>query len=153
MSDLIYNRFWEKVDKGESCWQWTAGDNGEGYGRFRHDNQKVGAHRFSWEFHFGDIPDSMLVCHKCDNPGCVNPDHLFLGTNQDNMNDMVKKGRNKIRVGAANNKTKLNVEKVKTIRFLYSKGNHTQRELAKMFGVGQPCIKDIVNRITWKHVK
>jgi len=93
-------RFWAKVAKTEDgCWNWTASKRHKGYGAFcyyRDDGTLVQgrAHRYSWEIHNGDIPDGMFVLHSCDNPACVNPDHLFLGTNQDNVDDMMRKGRN-----------------------------------------------------------
>jgi hypothetical protein len=138
--------------KEDDCWEWQAGDNGQGYGRFRVDGKKTGAHRFVWELYYGPPPSDLMVCHKCDNPGCVNPDHLFLGTNQDNMLDMVAKGRNRPRLGEANNKAKLTKNKVLQIRSMYASGNYSQRDLAAVFDVGQPCIKDVVNYITWKHI-
>ena len=92
-------RFWAKVAKTEDgCWNWIASKRHKGYGAFcyhREDGTLVQgrAHRYSWEIHNGDIPDGMFVLHSCDNPACVNPDHLFLGTNQDNVDDMMRKGR------------------------------------------------------------
>lgn len=89
-------RFWAKVDRTDDCWTWTAATTGSGYGRFGHQNARggwVAAHRFAYELANGPIPDGMFVCHKCDNPPCVNPSHLFLGTHQDNMRDMDAKGR------------------------------------------------------------
>lgn len=91
-------RFWEKVVKTEGgCWNWTASTRHKGYGAFVYEKNGVvvqgRAHRYSWELHCGDIPDGMFVLHRCDNPACVNPEHLFLGTNQDNVNDMMRKGR------------------------------------------------------------
>lgn len=84
-------RFWEKVAKGDGCWEWQGARHAKGYGQFLTDTQSK-AHRFSWELHFGPIPDGMQVCHHCDNPPCVRPDHLFLGTNQDNVDDAYAKG-------------------------------------------------------------
>lgn len=148
-------RFWEKVNviDAESCWEWEGSGNGEGYGRLRVSGKGVVAHRFSWEIHFGKIDDGLFVCHHCDNPACVNPNHLFLGTNQDNMIDMVKKGRNSPRRGVKNNKAKLTPDKVRKIRSLYREGELSQYAIAKMFGVGQPCIKDVVNHNTWRHIR
>lgn len=151
----VADRFWDKVKKGSEseCWLWIAGDNGEGYGRFRHGRKKVAAHRFSWELVHGPINDESFVLHKCDNPACVNPAHLFLGTNQDNMIDMVLKGRNKPRLGKRNNKAKLTEDAVREIRRIYASGSVSQYQLAEKYGVGQPCIKDVVNFITWRHVR
>jgi hypothetical protein len=90
-------RFWQHVDKSDTCWNWTASTKPFGYGRFvtrNHYKQKEElAHRVSWELHYGPIPQGMFVCHKCDNPPCVNPEHLFLGTGDDNMKDRNSKQR------------------------------------------------------------
>ena len=91
----VEERFWAKVVKSDGCWEWTAKHDKNGYGRFSPNGQysQVPAHRFSWELHNGPVPEGMLVCHRCDNPECTNPNHLFLGTPQDNMDDKVRKGR------------------------------------------------------------
>lgn len=89
-------RFFAKVEKTEYCWLWTAGCNGKkGYGMFRPNgpDARVLAHRFSYQIAYGPIPPGAQVCHRCDTPRCVNPLHLFLGTNADNINDSVQKGR------------------------------------------------------------
>ena len=86
-------RFWDKVDKTGECWIWTAYTKTDGYGQFKFDGKMRGAHRMAWLLTNGEIPDGMLVCHTCDNPSCVNPNHLFLGTNQDNADDKMNKGR------------------------------------------------------------
>lgn len=86
-------RFWNKVDKSGDCWLWTASKTHQGYGYFRFDGKMCKAHRMAWLLVNGEIPNEMLVCHSCDNPSCVNPEHLWLGTNQENMDDMNKKGR------------------------------------------------------------
>ena len=91
---LIYmDRFWDKVDKTGECWIWTASKNKKGYGRFGFGSRAQLAHRVSWLLSNGEIPDGMLACHTCDNPPCVNPSHLWLGTQKDNVVDMSSKGR------------------------------------------------------------
>lgn len=86
-------RFWAKVQKGQDCWLWSGSTNGR-YGRIVVDGKNTPAHRVSWTLHNGPVPDDRSVCHHCDNPLCVRPDHLFLGTQSDNMRDCAAKGRN-----------------------------------------------------------
>ena len=86
-------RFWAKVDKTETCWMWTAGTNRFGYGKFSARGKTVGAHRYAYILFNGSIPSGLLVCHKCDVPGCVNPEHLRLDNSSGNTRDMVSKGR------------------------------------------------------------
>lgn len=99
-----HERFWLKVDRSDTngCWEWTGTKRGYGYGAFAYQGVTVVASRFSYELHYGPIPDGMLVLHRCDNPACVNPSHLFLGTNKDNTRDMIDKGRQ----GFGGNRTK-----------------------------------------------
>lgn len=85
----IADRFWAKVEKTEGCWEWTGSKSRKGYGQFNEGR----AHRVSWEMHNGPIPEGMFVCHHCDNPPCVRPDHLFIGDNAANMRDAFAKGR------------------------------------------------------------
>jgi len=97
----VEKRFWGKVQKTDSCWIWTGGTNGHGYGSLVIDhtgNHRIYAHRLSWIIHYGEILNGLQVLHKCDNPLCVNPEHLFLGTQKDNMDDMMAKGRKAKRI-------------------------------------------------------
>lgn len=93
MPRTIEDRFWAKVDRGGECWRWTADCDSSGYGSLKTGHTKVSAHRLSWQLHHGQIPPGQSVLHRCDNPRCVRPDHLFLGTQADNIADMVAKGR------------------------------------------------------------
>lgn len=95
MNETMIQNFWKKVIKSDGCWKWTAAKNESGYGMFGIGKKKLDrAHRISWKLLRGDIPKGLFVLHKCDNPECSNPEHLFLGTNLDNVRDMISKGRN-----------------------------------------------------------
>ena len=91
ISERLKNR--HVIDSDTDCWNWSGNTSGNGYGRIRHKGRYICAHRASYIVRIGEIPDGLLVLHKCDNRGCVNPDHLFLGTHKDNMQDMLSKGR------------------------------------------------------------
>lgn len=90
----LAHRFWEKVVKTESCWLWMGAKNRCGYGQLTYQKKHITAHRASLMIHGVEIPAGMMVCHSCDNPPCVNPQHLWIGTNSDNQKDSVRKGRN-----------------------------------------------------------
>ena len=110
------------------------------------------AHRVSWELrHKKPIPDDLCVLHKCDNRKCVNPKHLFLGTNADNSADMVRKGRSPVQIGERNSNCKLKEADVVLIRQL-ANGQKTQRAIAKQFSVSEMTISEIVTRKRWTHV-
>lgn len=100
-----YHWFDSRVERTETCWIWTGGRNDKNYGVTGYQNRKIGAHRWSYMLHKGPIPDGMYVCHTCDNPPCVNPEHLFLGTHVDNMADAAQKGRFTRRKGPHPDKT------------------------------------------------
>jgi hypothetical protein len=107
-------------------------------------------HRLIYEVTYGPIPKGMLVCHTCDNPACCNPNHLFLGTQEDNMKDKIKKGRQVM--GESNGLSKLTRYQVSEIRLKYQTGDFLQQELADNYNVCNQNISSIIKRITWKHI-
>lgn len=146
--DSTEHRFWVKVNIGNvaECWEWRASCSRDGYGQLQVGGRKgrrVSAHRLSWELHNGKIPDGLHVCHKCDNKLCVNPAHLFLGTNADNMLDWKKKGLSP--KGEKNPMSKLTEDVVREIRRL-SESGWTQRDLIEKFGVSQSSVSNIIHR-------
>jgi hypothetical protein len=148
--------FWRKVKKGciNDCWEWQGVKNILGYGFIVYRKEKkikIQAHRASWIIHKGVIKNGLLVCHHCDNPSCVNPSHLFLGTTQDNMTDKVRKGRASSLHGEKNPSHKLSIFEVVQIRNKYS-NNYEQKQLAIDYGVTLATICNIVNNKTWRRV-
>lgn len=156
-------RFMEKVLKEpgpDGCWLWQGFIFPRGYGSFRYRrNGSNRAHRFAYEHFVGPIPKGLFVLHRCDVRHCVNPDHLFLGTQKDNIADMLAKGRGPERVrqgftlyqGADHPSAKLNDDAVREIRRLLSEGQ-TIAGLARKYGVSTPVIRSIMLNLTWKHV-
>jgi DNA-binding XRE family transcriptional regulator len=156
----VAERFWEKVVKTSSCWLWTAGTfSSGGYGAFQlgRGEGTVRAHRFAWELLRGPIPEGMEVCHNCpggDNPLCVNPDHMFLGTQTENIKDMWAKGRANLTdrsLGEDHGLAKLNPEKVREIRILLGSGR-SRRSIAQQFEVDPKTISNIERGRIWTHV-
>ncbi len=151
--DKIKARFWSAVEKTSHCWKWN-GSKSLGYGQIYSMPRctPFKAHRISWIIHNGPIPDGMHVLHKCDNPECSRPDHLFLGTHKDNMTDAVKKGRMKVEgkahYGADNKSSKLDMEKVRMIR--QSIGSKSLTEIARVFKVHRTTISNIRDGKIWK---
>lgn len=145
--------FWSKVAvtaNSDKCWEWQASISRKGYGRTSLYRRMRPAHRHAWELTYGTIPSDLCVLHKCDNRKCCNPRHLFLGTYQDNMDDMVAKGRD--RHGEMNHNHILTRLQVVEIRERYQLGNISQREIAIEYGVGETTIFDIVSHKRWKSV-
>jgi len=143
-------RFNTKHHPAGDCWQWTDSLTAKGYGRFSYNGKAERAHRVSWLLHRGPIPDGMLVCHRCDNPGCVNPDHLFLGSAAESTADMDAKGR-RVTVphpGEQHGYAKLSEQDVRAIRA----SNERQRDIAKRFGITQANVSLIRRRKSWAHV-
>lgn len=152
----VEQRFWSRVWKPtkDGCWIWKGTIMGLGYGSLhinRGDAHRIEmrAHRLSWKIHYGEVPDDLLVLHKCDVRNCVNPRHLFLGTYQDNQSDMVEKGRSAHGEGHSN--VKLTEDEVLEIRYLAKTDQCTQKMLAKMFNIGQRMISHIINYDHWNY--
>lgn len=173
----LADRFWEKVDRSggsESCWLWLANTNGgtiseSAYGRFKVDGRNRLAHRVAWELIHGSIPNGLWVLHRCDNPKCVNPGHLFLGTRSDNMRDAGRKGRlahqtdkywvtgdrnparrhpERLRRGAACHQARLSEANVREIR----RSGESYRALGRRFGVNDKTIRAAAIGLTWRHI-
>lgn len=151
-------RFWAKVDKRgpDECWEWKASKFYNGYGHFyfirANGKSDQLSHHYAWELHFGEIPRGYHVLHRCDNPGCVNPKHLFLGTHQDNMKDMDKKGRRKNIRGISCPWSKLKETDILEIRNIYATQPIAMKEIAKRYNVTEPTIHSIIHGKTWVHV-
>ncbi len=150
---LLHEIFLENVfpEPNTGCWLWAGGRAKNGYGSFQLGGLNT-AHRYSYFFYKGDFDQSLHILHKCDNPGCVNPDHLFSGTHQDNMDDKNRKGRHKTLHGSDNGNSKLTAEKVIEIRKLHDPKSYPTRKLASMYGVNQRLIFNIIHRTTWRHI-
>lgn len=142
--------FDDKVTKTDSCWFWTGTKDPDGYGMIHYGkNKQLKAHRASWLIHRGDFDLTLIVCHSCDNPSCVNPDHLFLGTVQTNTLDKVKKNRQT--KGSTNFGSKLTEESVLKIKELLSLGV-TGSRIAKDYKISTSVISSIKQNKSWKHV-
>ncbi len=157
-------RFWCKVRKTAKCWFWTASCDDSGYGQFRFRGTMVGAHRVAWILTFGEIVDVLGVLHKCDNPCCVRPSHLFLGNQRKNVLDMLSKGRQASGVlngrytqpestprGEDHCRAKLLETDIRRIRRMHRRGCK-QAHIAGRFGVSQPLISKILSKQSWRHI-
>jgi hypothetical protein len=146
-------RFWARAipEPNSGCWLWTGRVDGKGYGMFMIDSSNRRAHRLALSFSGVDVPHDRIVCHRCDNPPCVNPEHLYVGTDRDNVNDREsrKRGGGPKRRGEGNGRAKLTQAQVEEIRALFETGLHTKVALGKRFGVSDAQIGYIVRRLQW----
>ncbi len=150
-------RFWSKVDRSgkNECWNWKAHLNNKGYGVLGVGRELMLAHRISWTIENGEIPAGMEILHRCDNPCCVNPNHLISGTHHENILDMLRKGRYKksfIFRGESHTEAKLRNEDIPEIRRLFDQGIPT-RTIAKKYNVDSKTIWSVGKRISWTHIK
>lgn len=173
--NTTHQRFWQRVVKSDHCWLWTGSRQPAGYGLLSRDGKYVLTHRFSYELHYGPIPDGLWCLHHCDTPACVRPDHLFLGTHRENMLDSGAKGRNGAQRdplgfsqrlqaslhlhperrarGERINTAKLTAAQVREIRQTHARGNISYAALARAFGITPQNTRDIVLRHTWRHLE
>lgn len=148
------DRFWAKVDTAGDCWEWRAHRKIAGYGQFTvRKGYFVSAHTVSYALANGPIPAGMVICHRCDNPPCVRPTHLFVGSAADNANDMVAKGRQGLRLrGEEHLSARLTEEKVRQIRAIPGYQG-VLKDLAAEHGVSVKTISNIRKRKTWRHIQ
>lgn len=146
----LEERFWAKVDNrnGEGCWTWNGDSYPKGYGRLKIDGKGKRAHRISYELFCGPIPDGLHVLHKCDNPACVRPDHLWVGTNKDNIRDKVKKGRQAHNRGVNHGRAKLTPKQVMKIR----QDRRTCAAIAADYQISETHAWQIKARKCWAHL-
>lgn len=161
--------FWSHVQKSDGCWEWVGARNPNGYGNHHAQGRTRKAHRVSWEMEYGPIPEGMLVLHRCDNPPCVRPDHLFLGTQRDNLRDAIAKGRwnspKRVRSyavtaqklsarsgpsGESNPNARLTAAEVASIRTRYASGLESQSRIAADYGITQVNVSHIVRGLSWR---
>lgn len=172
----LEERFWSKVNRTDTCWLWTACVDKDGYGMIRVDRKNKRAHRLAYELTIGPIPDGMVVCHRCDTPTCVRPGHLFLGTDRDNMDDCISKGRTKL-MGASgdanglrkhpdrnphhinpelsrgenNGNAKITQQQADEIRNRYASGGVTQKEIGTEYNISPSQVRNIVHGKSWNY--
>jgi len=153
LAELLWRRVEKPNKNGCMIWQGKPFNNGYGYVAEYVDKKKrvIGVHCAAYELTYGKIPKGMFVCHHCDNKLCCNPEHLFLGTNRENINDMLKKGRSL--KGIKHHSSKLTEKQVKEIRKKYDGKKRTASYFAKKFNVGTTCIYSVIHKHTWRHIK
>lgn len=152
-------RFFDKVDKSGDCWEWLAYKNRRGYGQFKLNGKMERAHRVSWSFHNNaEIPEGMEVCHRCDNPSCVNPKHLFIGTHSKNIKDSFDKNRS-TNEGESNPHNKLTRKDIVKLRKEYGSKTFKRGEKmkfyehkAKFYGVSSTQIRQAISGRAWSCV-
>lgn len=148
----VEERFWEKVNKTDTCWLWLGAPNRGGYGSIYINGVDTYAHRYSYQLHYGSVPDGLDVLHTCDTPLCVNPAHLFVSTHKDNMDDRDNKGRGNPQQGERSGQAKVTEDIVRKIHLDYANGL-TQTQIADGLPISQAQVSNILNDKAWKHLK
>jgi HNH endonuclease len=148
--DPVWRRFWNKVRKGEDCWEWIGSKDRKGYGRLAISQVPILAHRIAWQLEHGEIPEGLCVLHHCDNPSCVRVAHLYLGDRGDNMRDCLVRSRHWTdpRLGEKHGMSKLQSVDILRIRSL----DLPHKVLARMFMISRRHINDIKRRKAWRHI-
>lgn len=150
----LFDKFWGRMTRAASgCLKWTGKHDFNGYGLvrfYRHNRAWQGTHRIAWELAVGPIPNGLQVLHHCDVRDCCEPSHLFLGSQAENVSDMIAKGRNVCGVNGMIRK--LTEDQVTEMRSLYASRERTQRQLSELFGVTRGHVWRIINRVDWKHI-
>lgn len=151
-SEAVLKRFWGKVEKKgpDDCWEWRAYRSPKGYGQFAVNRTCIAfSHRVSFAIENGTTPTDLIVCHRCDNPPCCNPGHLFLGTEQENSSDMVRKLRSSRGEARSDKLTESAVIEIKTA---YASGNYSYKTLGAAYNVEWSTIRAIIKGRNWKHI-
>ncbi len=151
-NEILEQRLLKNSVKQNGCWEWKGHKIWSGYGLMSYKEGSKAVHRVAYTVWKGDIPKGKYVLHKCDNRACINPDHLFLGTHLDNMNDMKEKNRQDKRPGELHHVNKMKNEDILEIRKLWDLGKETQAGLARKYKVSVSCIHNIVRRKAWNHI-
>lgn len=148
----IEKRFWAKVQMGDpdDCWLWLGTKNGKGYGQIRIWDRAIGTHRVSYSLHFGMVDEGKCVLHSCDNPSCVNPSHLLMGTHADNCADKIAK--NRLPRGVDTSMAKLTESQVREIRRRNAEEGIGWRRLSREYGVSGGCVAAVILRKSWAHL-
>lgn len=149
---MSFYDFWDRVHRPKhGCWTWTGATNADGYGWLWWEGRNHLAHRISWELTYGEIPENLCVLHHCDNPPCVHPHHLWLGTRQENNQDKTRKGRAQRLKGERNGRAKLTKELVLKLREMHKEG-WSSTELADKFGIPKSTTHHAISGRTWSHL-